>query len=207
MSFHTSECDRTVPDEFSSHSATSENRHSDGSASKGDQESIRSATSSSVFRLHQPAGDEDDSPLMDDLSTASGKENKRNSPRIKKTPIPPELLRTSVSPRAKQQFVRFETDLAAELQADYMKRTSPIKNRASKPRPVIDMRLKSNTIQIGGCWGSVDLSEAVDFKPRKRQDIRVINPIVAPTRNEGQRTVFRPSNAQDIEPPMPKYLV
>ena len=211
MSFHTSECDRTVPDELSSRpDAYDDGEASEDniSASRPNSRPARSVATSSLYEFRQPPGDGDDPPIRDDILTTNELAKMQLSPKLRKTPIPAEYLRTSVSPRAKQQFVRFESDLAAEVQADIMARTSPKKNTpGSKLKQPIDMRLRSNMVHIGGCWGSVDLSEAVDFKPRKRQDIRVINPIVPPGRTGGQRVVFRPSNGQDFEPEFPKHLV
>ena len=203
MSFHTSECDRTIPDELSLHSVPFEEQDESRSGTSGS----KSRTTSSMYEFRKPPGDEDDGPVRDDIPTAQDLAKMRLSPKLRKTPIPVEYLRTSVSPSAKQQFVRFENDLANELQADLMNRMSPIKSSQTQRKPPIDMRLRSNVVHIGGCWGSVDLSEAVDFKPKKRQDIRVINPIIAPGRHQDQRVVFRPSNGQDVDPQFPKYLV
>ena len=162
MSFHTSECDRTVPDELSLHSAPygDGDDYQDQSSSRNSTSNPnRSGTATSVHEFRQPLGDEDDAPIRDDLLTSNEIAKMRRSPKLMKTPLPQEFLRTSVSPRAKQQFVRFENDFVAELQADLMARTSP-KNSAQNPKLIqpIDMRLKSNMVHIGGCWGSVDLS-------------------------------------------------
>lgn len=214
MFFHTSESDRSIPEEFSQRS------HSEGNAesitSRRTSRSKMSLDVPHIRELLQPLGDEDECPVSDenDPHPSDNRDPRGRLPdRIRKpirTALPAEMLRTSVSPRAKQQFVRFEHDLLAELQGEYAARTSPVKSRNSnKNNSSIDMRLKGNMIHIGGCWGSVDLSEAVDFKPRKRQEIGLVNPIVAPGKsaNVTQRTVFRPSNSQLPEPPLPKYLV
>jgi hypothetical protein len=211
MFFHTTESDRSIPDERSVNSHSEE-----ASESTTSRRSSRTGSGPSYRELSQPAGDEDECPISDDKYPSSSDkkdlagEIHDKSAKLRKTPIPPKMLRTSVSPRAKQQFIRFEYDLAAELQAEYMAKGSPLKPRNnSKITPTIDMRLKGNIIHIGGCWGSVDLTEAVDFKPRKRQEIGLVNPIVAPTKGaDGSiRTVFIPTNSQLPETPLPRYLV
>ena len=215
MSNNMNDGDRSVAGAISVHSVPLEDVNLDSRFENTENIGfIQFGITPALSELPQPNGDFDELPDPDDIDSSISnnsvaRDQTAASPlRLTRKPLPAQLLRTSVSPRAKQQFMRFENEMLNELQADYMARTSPTRNQ-HRPKPseqVIDMRLKGDKIHIGGCWGSVSLAEAIDYKPRRRQELSVINTIVAPNRGSGKRVVFEPSNIQDsLE--APKYLV
>jgi len=111
--------------------------------------------------------------------------------------VPPQLLRTVIqerkSPlRAQPQFAGYEDEDVDLVYQDIRKpQSGPM--QSSQATPILDLRLKGNDIRIGGCWGTVKLSEAVDYRPKSRQDFKPIPYIMQPQRT---RKVFVPINEE-----------
>jgi hypothetical protein len=146
-----------------------------------------------IAEYHRPIEVIDKHPSYADTSKDSSKAPLSPG----KQPIPPQLLRTIIQarkspPRIGQQYIRSE-------HGDDKVFVDPITTKSTQvlDTQTIDFRLKGNDIRIGGCWGTVKLSEAVDFKPRSRSEFVPIPYIVQPKLDIGlprERQIFVPLN-------------